>query len=210
MNMRLIFKTINCAFLSLLLLGCEKSSINNINEKFSELETPIKADNIPKVMKVLSLSCGGCREMSKVLPEIEALTNTKIEKEHVTFNENAAFSAIIYYTALIQVNDAISHEFLQSLFQFVQHDQNDTAEENKSALIKLFKKHNFSSPYDLNENQKAELFTALDRANQITEESKITSVPSIIVKGKYIINTKAHKSTEELSETINYLINKKA
>ncbi len=208
--MKLTIRSVIYIFFSFFLLGCEPSSTTQSEEKYSVLDTPMQADQIPQVMKVLSLSCGGCREMTKVLAQIESLTNTKIEKEHVTFNESAAFSALIYYTAATQLEHSVSPKFLETLFQFVQQDQGETAEENKLALIKLFKKHNLVSPYDLNQEQKEELFIALDRANQITEESQVVSVPTFIVKGKYVINTKAHNSVEELSETINYLINKKA
>lgn len=188
-----------------LLIGCEKNP-HKTTDKYTQLEVPLNVPNLAPVTEVFSLSCGHCRSMVDELPKIEEIIDTKIQKEHITFNESAMFAALIYYTAAIQQNGNASIELTKNLFEFVQDGQKETVEENKAAISSIFEKIQLTSPYDLNEKQKEALFAALERADLITEQSQITSVPTFIVNGKYVINTSAHESAEELSETIKHLL----
>jgi predicted DsbA family dithiol-disulfide isomerase len=43
-------------------------------------------------------------------------------------------------------------------------------------------------------------------ADDITTKGEINSVPTFIVKGKYIVNTSAHQDVEGIANTIKFLI----
>lgn len=52
------------------------------------------------------------------------------------------------------------------------------------------------------------MFAEMEKADQITVASEITSVPTFIVNGKYVVNTRAHESAEDLADTLKMLMAK--
>ncbi|WP_407334251.1 thiol:disulfide interchange protein DsbA/DsbL [Enterovibrio sp. 27052020O] len=194
-------------FAAVALTACSDDA-PSASEKYTTLEVPVTVENLPAVTEVFSLSCGHCRSMESAIPTIEAAAGVNIGKAHVTFNESATFAALIYYAAVTQTDGKPSEELVQALFKYVQEGQTDDAEKNKAQLGKVFEDFGLTSPYDLNETQQAELFSALEEADQITTESGIVSVPTFLVNGKYIVNTSAHDSAEDLAATLKMLKNK--
>ncbi|OEE58528.1 thiol-disulfide isomerase [Enterovibrio norvegicus FF-454] len=194
-------------FAAVALTACSDDSPST-SEKYSTLDVPVQVANLPVVTEVFSLSCGHCRSMESAIPAIEAAADVNIGKAHVTFNESATFSALIYYAAVTQTEGKPSEELVEALFKYVQEGQTDDAEENKAQLGKVFKEFGLTSPYDLNETQQAELFSALERADEITTEAGIVSVPTFLVNGKYIVNTSAHDSADDLAATLKMLMKK--
>lgn len=176
--------------------------------KYTTLKTPVDVADLAPVIEIISLSCDNCRAMENAIPAIEAAANVEISKTHVTFNESATLSALIYYAASTQENGKPQKKLVEDLFKYVQEEQSDSAEQNKVILGKIFNQYGLISLYDLDEEQKKRLFAAIDRADKITDQAGITSVPTFMVKGKYILNTTAHDSAEDLAATITMLLNK--
>ncbi len=181
---------------------------NHLKEKYTTLNTPIAMENTPNVMEIFSLTCGHCRSMEKEIPKIEAASNQTIKKVHATFNENASFAAFIFYSAMIQTDNNPPKALIDDLFKYVQEEQTSSPEMNRSILLNIFDKYGLRSPANLDGHQQEALFAAIENANDITLMSEITSVPSFVVKGKYVINTAAHDSAKDIANTINELINK--
>jgi predicted DsbA family dithiol-disulfide isomerase len=209
MLFRHLFPLLSLVFISACSEAPDDHAHSHSEEKYTTLSTPIAMENTPDVMEIFSLTCGHCRSMEKELPKIEAASNQKITQSHATFNENASFAAFIFYTAMIQTDNNPPKALIDDLFKYVQEEQTDSPEMNKSILLNIFHKYGLISPTNLNESQKEALFTAMEKANDITRMSEITSVPSFVVKGKYVINTAAHKSATDIANTINELMNKK-
>ncbi len=204
MIFRLLLPLLSLIFIS----ACTDEQHNkNTQQKYSVLETPIHVKNAPDVMEIFSLSCGNCRLMENEIPKIETVSKTKIAKTHATFNENASFAAFIFYTAMIQTDNNPPKSLINKLFKYVQEEQTSSQEMNKSILSNIFTQYGLTSPFALNEDKKEALFAEMEKANEITIQSGITSVPTFVVKGKYIINTPAHKNAEEIASTISELMN---
>ncbi len=180
----------------------------HLKEKYTTLSTPMAMENTPNVMEIFSLTCGHCRSMEKELPKIEAASNQKIIQSHATFNESASFAAFIFYSAMIQTDNNPPKALIDDLFHYVQEEQTGSQEMNRSILLNIFHKYGLISPANLNEDQKEALFEAMEKADDITLMSEITSVPSFVVKGKYLINTAAHSNAQDIANTINELMNK--
>lgn len=178
------------------------------SEKYTTLKTPVTVENLPAVTEVFSLSCGHCRSMEAAIPAIEDAAGVKIGKAHVTFNESATFAAMIYYSAMSQVDGTPPAGLTEALFKFVQEDQSEDADKNRAILSALFGQYNLISPFDMTETQQEALFADMERADQITVQAEITSVPTFMVNGKYVVNTSAHQSAEELADTLKMLMAK--
>ncbi|CZF81058.1 Thiol:disulfide interchange protein DsbA precursor [Grimontia celer] len=178
------------------------------SEKYTTLKAPVTVENLPAVTEVFSLSCGHCRSMEAAIPAIEDAAGVKIGKAHVTFNESATFAAMIYYSAMSQVDGTPPAGLTEALFKFVQEDQSEDADKNRAILSALFAQYNLISPFDMTETQQEALFADMERADQITVQAEITSVPTFMVNGKYVVNTSAHQSAEELADTLKMLMAK--
>ncbi|SKA74488.1 thiol:disulfide interchange protein DsbA/DsbL [Enterovibrio nigricans] len=176
--------------------------------KYTTLETPVTVTNVPSINEIFSLSCSACRAMEDAIPAIEQAVGEKVGKSHVTFNESSTFAALIYYSAISQTNGNPPEALVKDLFKYVQEQQTESVEENKTILSALFAKYGLTSPYDLDEAQQEKMFAEIERADQITVESGITSVPAFLVNGKYLVHTNAHESAADLASTLKTLLNK--
>ncbi len=202
--MKSIFKPVFLLFVAVFTLaGC---SDNNPTEGKEYTIIPTPMADAPAVVEIFSLSCDHCRSMESMIPAIEAMTKIDTAKIHVTFNESAQRSAYIYYTAAIQSNGKPSEEMMQDLFAYVQDGPSDlTPEQTKEALITLFKKYQLKSPIDLDEAQHEAVYQQMVTAETFVNNTQLASVPAFLVKGKYLINSSAHETLEDLAATIVYL-----
>lgn len=206
MSLKRLFLPTLSLFAALTLSACSDDAPEV--QKYTTLDTPVSVENLPELVEFFSLACDHCRSMESVIPVIEDQTGDKVSKVHVTFNESSTFSALIYYAAVAQTNGNPPQALVEALFKYVQEQQSESQEENKALLTGIFNQYGLTSPYDLDEAQQTELFTAIERADMITQESGITSVPTFMVDGKYIVNTAAHNNVEELVATIKALLGK--
>lgn len=211
------YKTFLLVCLSLFISACSEPTTEQIQvdskveskpeagKQYRSLDNDLSDLNLAPITEVFSLTCGHCRNMEKALPEIEALTEQKIGKVHVTFNQSAQVSAMLYYAAEMQLNKQPDHGFTEQLFALIQqHD--GTMDERKTAIEKVFTDRQLITPYQLNEQQINKLTEYLDLASTVTEKGHINAVPSFIIKGKYMLITEGHKDIKDLANTINYLL----
>ncbi|MDK9738433.1 thiol:disulfide interchange protein DsbA/DsbL [Vibrio sp. D404a] len=205
-----MFKPFTQFFVALIavvaLAGCSESNEPQAGVQYEALPAALTEYNLSPVTEIFSLNCGHCRTMETAIPEIEALTNQKIGKVHVTFNESAQISAMIFYTAVMQLNDTPDHAFMDELFGAVQMGGDATPEARQQALETAFTSRGLVSPYQLDKEQQAALFEYVQKAEEISVKGQINSVPTFIVNGKYQVLTAGHQDLAGIGKTINYLL----
>ncbi|MGF1729886.1 thioredoxin domain-containing protein [Photobacterium kasasachensis] len=200
-----MLKSIIPLFVALLTLaGCNDAATPKEGVKYKVVAETV--ENAAPVIEVFSLACGHCRSMETMLPEIKKLAGVDIDKVHVTFNKSAQVAAYIYYTVAIQSDGAPDAALMESLFAYVQ-DTGDTVteDERKTLLIKIFATHNLTSPFELTEEQHKQVYQKLTEAEQVVTNAEIASVPAFLVQGKYLVESSAHESLEDMANTISYL-----
>nr|WP_319557058.1 thiol:disulfide interchange protein DsbA/DsbL [uncultured Vibrio sp.] len=175
-------------------------------KQYEVLPVSLQQYQLAPVTEAFSLTCGHCRSMEEFVPQIESLTKHDVEKVHVTFNNSAQISAIIFYTAVMQLEATPDKAFIADLFAAVQMPPEATAVERQTAVEKAFESRNLISPYHLDEAQQKQLFEYINKADEITTRGQINSVPTFIVHGKYQVISSGHDSIEAMSDTINYLL----
>ncbi|WEM43703.1 thioredoxin domain-containing protein [Photobacterium sp. DA100] len=194
-------------FLLVAVTGCSETDTPKEGVKYTLVATPTAG--IADVVEVFSLGCGHCRNMELMLPEIKKLAEVDIDQVHVTFNESAQYAAYLYYTAAIQSSGKPSADLKEALFSFVQEQAAGLDEEGrKNKLDEIFGQHDLVSPFALNDEQKELVYQQMTNANQLEQNAQITSVPSFLVKGKYLVQNGAHDSLEDLANTIRFLSEK--
>lgn len=205
-----MFKPFTQFFVALIavvaLAGCSESNEPQAGVQYEALPVALTEYNLSPVTEIFSLNCGHCRTMESAIPEIESLTNQKIGKVHVTFNESAQISAMIFYTAVMQLNDTPDHAFMDELFGAVQMGGDATPEARQQALETAFTSRGLVSPYQLEKEQQAALFEYVQKAEEISVKGQINSVPTFIVNGKYQVLTAGHQDLAGIGKTINYLL----
>ncbi|MGR5117100.1 thiol:disulfide interchange protein DsbA/DsbL [Vibrio astriarenae] len=204
-------KTIKLSLITLLssmlvLTGCsEEVSTPTAGKEYQELAEPL--EGLAPVTEIFSLTCGHCRSIEQFIPELEQATEQSIGKVHVTFNESAQIAAMIYYTAVMQSDEPLSHETMDSLFAAVQMMGQVSQEEQKSAIEAVFTDNSWSSPYQIDDQQQSEMLELFQEADDISIKGRINSVPTFIVNGQYQVNVSAHEDIQSIANTINYLLN---
>ncbi|WGV97963.1 thiol:disulfide interchange protein DsbA/DsbL [Vibrio sp. YMD68] len=195
------------AFIAIIsLVGCSENSTPTEGKQFAYLPVNLSEYGLSPVTEVFSLTCGHCRKMEAVIPELETAIGQSIGKIHVTFNESAQIAAMIYYSAQLQLNATPDHAMMDELFAAVQLGEGATLEERKLAIDSAFESRNLVSPYDLGEEMQKELFKRLEFSQDVSVKGQINSVPTFIVSGKYIILTQGHSDVQSIANTINYLV----
>lgn len=192
--------------LSTLLVGCSESTTPQEGTHYQQLPANLATFRLPLVTEVFSLNCGHCRKMEDEMPTIEKLTGENIGKVHVTFNESAQIGAMIYYAAEMQLGKKPDHDMMLELFAATQMGDGASLGDKKLAIDEAFESRGLTSPYNFDEEQQKQLFAAMQLADDITTKGEINSVPTFIVKGKYIVNTSAHQDVEGIANTIKFLI----
>nr|WP_319552781.1 thiol:disulfide interchange protein DsbA/DsbL [uncultured Vibrio sp.] len=202
-----ILKGLACFALVTALTACDNGNTQpQQGKQYEVLPASLQQYQLAPVTEAFSLTCGHCRSMEEFVPQIESLTEQNVEKVHVTFNDSAQISAIIFYTAVMQLEATPDKAFMADLFAAVQMPPEATAEERQTAVEKAFESRNLISPYHLDEAQQKQLFEYINKADEITTRGQINSVPTFIVNGKYQVISSGHDSIEAMSETINYLL----
>lgn len=201
-------KFIGTCIALLLLSACSKAPEPIVGEHYKLLPETLNSTQFAPVTEVFSLTCGHCRKMEDVLPTLEEAIGQDIAKMHITFNQSAYVAAMFYYAAEEQVGGIPDHQFMQDLFATMQMPQGTTQEQQKMQMISVFTSRGLHSPINYSDQQMAELSAKVDEIMHLSEQAKIQSVPTFIVKGKYQVLTSGHKETQEIADTINYLLKK--
>ncbi|MBL4831051.1 MAG: thiol:disulfide interchange protein DsbA/DsbL [Aliivibrio sp.] len=195
-------------FSLLFLSACSESNQPIEGKQFSRLPTAITSEFLAPITEVFSLSCGHCRTMEKFLPDIKQQIDTDIDKLHVTFNNSAKVSALIYYSAVMQLNAVPDKLFMESLFNAIQENEGLTLTEQQAKIEQVFTDNNLISPYKFSDIQQKALLQMLESANKVTVAAKINAVPTFIVNGKYQVILSGHQNPDDIAKTITYLLTK--
>lgn len=167
-------------------------------KQYTLLEKPYSTEY--QVDKFFSLTCMPCWQMTELLKDKEGSGELKLHRTHVIFNDSTLQAAGIYYTVLAQKPD-LSHELLSELFSLVQ-TKNPLQETDIDAF---FKEHNLLKQKDMTQDQQQQWAKFMEDAVTKTEQASISSIPSFIINGRYMVKLRGHSSMEELLETIQYL-----
>lgn len=167
-------------------------------KQYTLLEKPYSTEY--QVDKFFSLTCMPCWQMTELLKGKEGSDELKMHRTHVIFNDSTLQAAGIYYTVLAQKPD-LSHELLSELFSLVQ-TKNPLQETDIDAF---FKEHNLLKQKDMTQDQQQQWAKFMEDAVTKTEQASISSIPSFIINGHYMVKLRGHRSMEELLETIQYL-----
>ncbi|MDV7103456.1 thioredoxin domain-containing protein [Vibrio sp. TH_r3] len=189
----------------LFITACNDNSSPQIGKHYTLLDNDLTSLNLDPITEVFSLTCGHCWNMEKSIPEIESKTNNKVGKVHVTFNKNAQTSALLYYAAVMQLDTTPSHQLVDQLFSAVQA-KTDTVAQQKQIIENVFISNKLASPYDFDSKQGTKLAEHMRLATTVTNQANINSVPSFIIKGKYLLLNEGHQDIDDLAKTINYLL----
>ncbi|MGR5219304.1 thioredoxin domain-containing protein [Vibrio parahaemolyticus] len=203
-----VSKTLSVLALALIVSACSDTDAPVEGKQYRILETNLSSYRLPQVTEVFSLGCGHCRNLEPMLPNIEELTDSKLGKVHVMFNESAQIAAMIFYSAVMQAeNNQVPADMKDELFALVQNPDMD-GNAKKTELDRIFESRGMVSPYELSEEQQKSLFDYLQLAESVSSAAKINAVPTFIVNGKYEVILGAHQDINEIAETINYLKSK--
>lgn len=190
----------------IVLSGCSDNSTPIEGEQYQLLPANLSTYRLAPVTEIFSLTCSHCRKMESVIPQLEELTNEHFGKLHVTFNEGARIGAMIYYTAVMQLDGIPDTNMMEELFAAVQLGDGSTLSDRQAAIEKVFSDRNLTSPYQLDTEQKQKLFSMIKIADKASREGQINAVPTFIVNGKYQVLTSGHKDVEAIAKTISYLL----
>ncbi|MGF1776749.1 thioredoxin domain-containing protein [Vibrio nomapromontoriensis] len=191
--------------LAVLITACGESNTPVEGKQYKVLPNDLSQHNLPQVTEVFSLGCGHCRNLEPLLPELEELTDSKLGKVHVMFNDSAQIAAMIFYSAVMQSEDQrIPEDMKLELFALVQNSELD-GQQKQIELNRIFESRTMVTPYDFDEAQQKELFEYIELANTVSTEAQINAVPTFIVNGKYEVVLSGHEDIKEIAETINYL-----
>lgn len=155
------------------------------------------------------LGCPHCQNFEPVLKGYLAKNPTvTLVRKHPALGERWAVDASIFY-ALQQNGHAELVDELFALYRQTRIEKNALPD---TQLINTFlTKHNID-PAQFSEQQKADsVIAAMEQANTEMLNNRIQGVPSLVVKGKYLVNGEQPediKSEEDYYELINFLLNK--
>lgn len=161
----------------------------------------------PEVMEFFSFYCGHCFKFEPLMDTLKANlpSDVKFEKSHVNFlgREMGPQLTNAYAAAeILQVEDKVT----DIIFDQIQSQRK--AINGEEDILKIFVQAGVSE-----EEAKSALasFPVKGLASQMkrdTETFNISGVPTLIVNGKYKINTGSVKSTEELIALVDFLTKK--
>lgn len=189
-----------------LILGCSESTGPKQGVHYQKLSKPLSSPSLAPITEVFALTCTHCRTMETFIPELEQLTGQRFGKLHVTFNQGAQLGAMIYYSAVMQLDGIPDHDMMDDLFAAVQMPEGTTPAERKAAIDHAFHSRHIISPYDFNEMQQQQLMTILADVEQMSAQAQINAVPTFIVNGKYLLLTSGHSDLANMAETLTYLL----
>lgn len=202
-------KTILSCFIAILFLtACNKAVEPIEGTDYKLLPETLNSTQFSPVTEIFSLTCSHCRKMEELIPTLQQAVGQDIQKMHITFNQSAYVAAMFYYAAKRQLDGTPDHQFMLDLFAMMQMPKGSSEEQQKAAMISTFESRGLISPIDYTEQQMAELSKEVDANMLLSEQTKIQSVPTFIVKGKYQVIGSRYEKIEQLADTINYLLAK--
>lgn len=174
-----------------------------------------KSTNKPEVREYFSYYCPACRAFEPYLNNFQKLLpeGTPISKTHVDFMQHTSedIQFMLGKALLIAEKTNIAKTFTPAVFTYLQTDRKkvETQDDIKKIFVasggnaKIFDKgmKNFSIVNIAKRNKKIQ--------DKLSNARQLTSVPSFVVNGKYLVNAKAldkKNMMEDYQNIIAYLL----
>lgn len=163
-----------------------------------------------QIEKYFWIGCEHCQNMEKLISAYESESeNIKIKRIHAPLSERWILDSRIYY-ALIKKE---KEELYPAMIKFYEDYRL-----NNSGLPNISDLEDFLSLNGINTKDFFKIADSMEVTDEIISvresmvENKITSVPTIIINGKYKVSQNLPvniQSQDDYNELLNYLINKK-
>ncbi|MDP4944362.1 thiol:disulfide interchange protein DsbA/DsbL [Alishewanella sp. SMS8] len=155
------------------------------------------------------LGCPHCQNFEPTLRNyLQANPDVVLVRKHPALGERWAFDASVFY-ALQQSGNEQLVEPLFELYRQTREQQNTMPD---TQAINAFMEQHGLDPKQLTElAQSPAVRQAMEQANREMLDNRIQGVPSVVVKGKYLVNgdlPEDVKTAEDYYELLNYLQNK--
>jgi len=162
----------------------------------------------PEVMEFFSFYCGHCAKFEPLMANLKAnlADGVELKKNHVDFlgREMGPQLTRAYAAAeMLQVEDKVS----EILFDLI-HTQHK-AVNGEEGILAVFKKAGISQEEAQSALQSFPTSGLASQMRRDTETFAIRGVPTVIVNGKYKVNTGSIKSEKEFIALVNFLTQKK-
>lgn len=189
------------------------SSVYKENEHYIVLKNPIKKElksgGTDFLIEYFWMGCPHCQDFEPILKSYLSLNkNVELVREHAALGDRWALDGRIYY-ALMETGNGEHFDDLFKLYEKIRKEQNKLPElEDLMKFLeeKKINKEEFFAYADSNE-----VLEQLKRGISEMMDNEITGVPSIVVKGKYLIPASLPKdirSQENYNDLLNYLMKK--
>lgn len=161
----------------------------------------------PEIMEFFSFYCGHCAKFEPLMDTLKANVSkdVKMKKSHVNFlgKEMGAELTNAYAAAeILQVEDKITSIIFDKI-----HTQGKAIDGEKDILA-IFAQAGISAEEAKNALVSFPVKGLASQMKRDTETFQINGVPTIIVNGKYKVNTGSVKSTEEFIALVDFLTKK--
>lgn len=186
--------------------GCIETSVPIEGVHYERLPETLNSAKFAPITEVFSLTCAHCRKMEESIPAFERTLGQNISKMHIVFNQSAYVAAMLYYAAEMQTGSTPDYRFMIALFETMQTPECSSDEQQKAAMIEVFEARGLTSPINYDDQQFAELSRHVEMMESLSKQTKVESVPTFIVQGKFKVLSSAHRSREHLASTIKYLL----
>ncbi len=175
-------------------------------ELFPEMNTNAAEGKI-EVVELFWLGCPHCYTLEPTIKEFVKNKPKDVEFRQVpaVLNPQWSFHAKAFYTAQILDPKGEKH-LIEKMFKEI-HDKNNRLNNPKS-LKAFFAAEGFSDTKFNNTFNSMALNAAMSNARTVSANSQATSVPTIIVNGKYRTSPYMAGGEENLMKIINMLISK--
>ena len=162
----------------------------------------------PEVMEFFSFYCGHCASLEPFMINLKAnlAENVELKKSHVNFlgKEMGPQLTRAYAAAeILQVEDKVS----EILFDQI-HNQRKSVN-GEQGILAVFEQAGVSQQEAQSALQSFPVSGLASQMKRNTETFAIRGVPTLIVNGKYKVNTGSVRSEEEFIALVNFLTEKK-
>lgn len=162
----------------------------------------------PEVMEFFSFYCGHCASLEPFIINLKAnlADDVKFQKSHVNFlgKEMGPQITRAYAAAeILQVEDKVTELIFDQL-----HNQGK-AVNGEQGILEIFEKAGISQEEAQSALQSFPVNGLASQMKRNTETFAIRGVPTLIVNGKYKVNTGSVRSEEEFIALVDFLTKKK-
>jgi len=168
---------------------------------YSNVKGTSRAANSNETIEYFSFSCPGCYVMETHIQTLEhALPSLNLRRVHLPFGGR---KAKISQKAFVLMELLNAKQYYQDVFNYIHLDNG--AFNNEQELVTFFQGLGYKKLDITNTLSSFSANTMLRKMNNEAIRNKIASVPTIIVNGKYQVNSQAIFSGVNLAELIQYL-----